>query len=77
LSAAGEEPPGRRTGTVSQMGLLLRTGVAMTIFVFAGYGLDRVLGTLPWFLMTGVLVGVVAMLFYMTRTAGAKWRRRR
>ena len=55
----------------------MRTGVAMAIFVFAGDGLDRALGTLPWFLMAGVLVGVVAMLFYMTRTAGAKWRRRR
>ncbi len=77
MNAAGEGTPGRRTGTVSQMGLLLRTGIAMAIFVFAGHGLDRVPGTLPWFLMAGVLVGVVAMLFYMTRTAGAKWRRRR
>lgn len=77
MSVAGEEPPRRGTGAASQMGILLRMCAAMAIFVFAGYGLDRVLGTLPWVLLAGTLIGVVAMLLYLMRTAGGEKVRRR
>jgi F0F1-type ATP synthase assembly protein I len=34
-------------------------GLGIVLFMGAGYGVDRWLGTIPWFTMTGTLVGSV------------------
>ncbi len=37
----------------------------IAVFTGGGYLLDRVLGTLPLFLLLGMLVGFVAALYYL------------
>jgi F0F1-type ATP synthase assembly protein I len=77
LSEAGKEPTGRRAGAVKQMGLLLRVGVAIAAFTFAGYGLDRVLGTSPWMVIAGVLIGSSSIILYLKGAAGERRGRHR
>lgn len=35
------------------------------VFMAGGYGLDRLFGTLPLFLLLGIVVGFAAALFYL------------
>ena len=43
------------------LGMGMQMALSMTLFVFAGYGLDNWLGTSPWFLIGGALLGVFAV----------------
>lgn len=67
----GSGPP-KRTSTTSDwrasmkqaepyLGMGMQMALSMTVFVFAGYGLDLWLDTLPWFLIGGALLGVFAV----------------
>jgi F0F1-type ATP synthase assembly protein I len=38
------------------------------VFTAIGYGLDRLLGTSPWLMVTGVFVGAVIGFIYLIRT---------
>lgn len=38
------------------------------VFIAGGYGLDRLAGTLPLFLLLGMVVGFAAALFYLFQT---------
>jgi F0F1-type ATP synthase assembly protein I len=44
-------------------------GLGMALFVFGGYGLDYLLGTSPWFLVAGVVLGGAALMYDLVRTA--------
>jgi F0F1-type ATP synthase assembly protein I len=56
-------------GVASATGLLLRMGVGIGLFIFAGYGLDLLFGTSPWFMVGCVLAGSLVMLLDMWRRA--------
>lgn len=77
MSAVDDGPPVRRPRGGWQGGLLLRMGAGMAIFVFAGWGLDRLLGTSPWLLLAGTVTGALAILYDLARRAGRKSGRRR
>lgn len=68
----------RTAGTA--MGLGLRIGVELVVGVAVGAGggwaLDRWLGTTPWLMMLGLILGFAAGLrnvFRSAETMGAKW----
>jgi len=42
----------------------------IAVFTAGGYGLDLLVGTLPLFLLLGMLIGFVAALYYMFVTLG-------
>ena len=50
------------------IGLVLRMGVGMTIFVFGGLALDRVLRTTPLFLLTGTILGAFLVFMDIVRS---------
>jgi ATP synthase protein I len=39
--------------------------ILIGVFTFGGYGLDRLLGTMPLFVLVGMVVGFVAALYYL------------
>ncbi|MDX1545564.1 MAG: AtpZ/AtpI family protein [Rhodothermales bacterium] len=57
------------------MGLGMQVGLGLVFFVGLGYLLDRWLGTLPWFMLAGGLVGMVAVFIYLIRASQAMGRR--
>jgi F0F1-type ATP synthase assembly protein I len=50
------------------VGVGLELIVPMIVGVFAGHGLDRWLGTAPWCLLVGVLLGMAAGFLAFFRT---------
>lgn len=48
----------------------MRMALGIALFVFGGYALDRVLGTSPWLLLAGTVVGAVAAVVDMVVRAG-------
>lgn len=72
------EPPRRSSrqtpgSHVAEAGPYLVIGIqmagGMTMFIFAGYFADRWLGTTPWLLLVGAVLGVTASLFTVIRMA--------
>ncbi len=66
--------PGGERGTrhgqaLGAFQILVRMGIGMALLVFGGYALDRVLGTFPWLLLTGTLIGAALMLYDLLRGA--------
>jgi hypothetical protein len=62
----------------SMMGVGLQFGAAIVLFFFAGYWLDGVLGTRPWLMLVGALIGGVAGFYSMyVKLVVAPERRRR
>jgi F0F1-type ATP synthase assembly protein I len=61
----------RRAGARRLSGLELgvRMGAGMALLVFGGYGLDRLLGTTPWFLLAGAIAGAALVMFDLVRRA--------
>jgi F0F1-type ATP synthase assembly protein I len=61
----------RRGGArrLSGLELGLRMGAGMVLLVFGGYALDWVLGTSPWFLLAGAVMGGVVVIYDMIRRA--------
>ncbi|GIV60823.1 AtpZ/AtpI family protein [Rhodocaloribacter litoris] len=64
------------------VGLGLQLAFTMVFFTGAGYLLDRTLGTSPWLLIAGALVGIAAIFIQIFRisaqmTARAERERRR
>jgi ATP synthase protein I len=53
----GPRPASNEAGRV--MGVGLQFAAAIVLFLFAGKWVDSKLGTEPWFLLLGVLVGLV------------------
>jgi ATP synthase protein I len=70
-----------RGSTTSQMaefaGVGLQFAGAILLFLFLGRWLDGRLGTEPWLLLTGVLVGAVAGFYSMYRQLVLQPRKRR
>lgn len=50
-------------------GVVIRMFVALGIFMVVGYLLDRFLGTDPWFLISGTLVGVAVVMYDLWKRA--------
>lgn len=51
------------------MGLGVQMVLTMVFFAGGGYYLDRWLGTAPWLLLVGALIGAVSVLAYLVRLA--------
>ena len=51
------------------MGLGMQMVLTMVLFVAGGYYLDRWLGTAPWLLLAGALLGMVVVFVYLFRLA--------
>ena len=71
----------RSTGeTIRTIGALSAVGFAFVLAVVMGaalgYGIDRWLGTSPWFFLLGFFVGVVAGVRSVFRTVSAVSRRK-
>lgn len=49
------------------LGLGMQLGLTMVFFVGVGYGLDYWLGTSPWLLTAGAVVGMVALFVQIFR----------
>jgi hypothetical protein len=54
-------PTQTRVRTDDSLGMAIEIVVIMTLFGAAGYGIDRLLGTLPIFLIVGVVLGAVGL----------------
>ena len=52
------------------IGLGTQMVITMMIFVGAGYFLDQRLGTTPWLLLAGTLLGMVVVFIYLVRIVG-------
>lgn len=52
------------------VGLGTQIVLTMLIFVGAGYFLDQRLGTTPWLLLAGTLMGMVVVFIYLFRIVG-------
>jgi len=57
--------PLRDLSHIGSLGFTLVSSVLL--FTAIGYGADRLLGTAPWLLVTGVLVGAGLGFYYMVR----------
>ena len=70
MASAPHDPKDPRT-SASQAGDVLGVGLqfagAIVLFLFVGRWLDERLGTEPWLLLTGVMVGAVAGFFSLYR----------
>lgn len=53
----GPPPPSNEAGRV--LGVGLQFAGAIVLFLFAGKWVDSKLGTAPWFLLLGVLIGLI------------------
>jgi ATP synthase protein I len=53
----------------SYLGFGAQLAGSMLLYVVGGYLLDRWLGTEPWLLITGAIVGMVAFFFQLARIA--------
>ncbi len=51
------------------LGLGMQLALTMVVFAAAGYGLDRLLGTSPWLLVAGAVLGMVAVFVLLIRVA--------
>lgn len=73
----GERPAASQAGAV--MGVGLQFAGAILLFLFLGRWLDERLGTEPWLLLTGVLVGAVGgfISLYRQLVTGPRDRQRR
>ena len=75
-------PPFNRPAgdTIRTIGALSAVGFAFVLAVVMGaalgYGIDRWLGTSPWFFLLGFFVGVVAGIRSVFRTVAAVSRRK-
>lgn len=63
-------------GAAEYMGVGLQFALSILVFLYAGRWLDEKLGTSPWLLMLGVLVGFGAALYSMVRKLGKQGSRR-
>ncbi len=54
-------PKQTRVRTDDSLGMAIEIVVILTLFGAAGYGLDSVFGTLPLFLIAGVVLGAVGL----------------
>jgi F0F1-type ATP synthase assembly protein I len=53
----------------SYLGFGAQLAVSMLLYVVGGYLLDRWLGTTPWLLVTGAVIGMIAFFFQLARIA--------
>ena len=65
----GSRPPSNEAGRV--LGVGLQFAGAIVLFLFAGKWVDSRLGTEPWFLLLGVLVGLVGGFISLYRQLNA------
>ncbi len=68
MSGAGDARRGGKR-RLSGLELGLRMGAGMALLVFGGYALDRALGTMPWFLLAGAVLGGVFVMYDLVRRA--------
>lgn len=66
------EPPRQTPGShMAEAGPYLVIGIqmagGMAFFVFAGYFADRWLGTAPWLLLAGAVLGITASMYTVLR----------
>lgn len=63
----GSDPDGRNAGGdyVRYAGLGFTFVFIIGLFIVGGYGLDRLFGTLPLFLLLGIVVGFVGALAFL------------
>ncbi|HEY4658851.1 MAG TPA: AtpZ/AtpI family protein [Gemmatimonadaceae bacterium] len=73
-AAKGERTGGPGSGA-RLAGLGLQFVIAILLCLFAGQWLDRRLGSAPWFLLAGVLVGAAAGFYSLYRALVAENRR--
>ncbi len=52
------------------LGLGMQLALSMVFFVVGGYLLDRWLGTAPWLLIAGAVLGMVAFFVQLFRVVG-------
>jgi len=67
LSAAA--PGARKDGPNPMVGLGLQFVVTILVCLFLGQWVDRKLGTTPWMLLVGVLLGAALGMWMMIRSA--------
>ena len=65
----GPRPASNEAGRV--LGVGLQFAAAVVLFLFAGKWVDSKLGTEPWFLLLGVLVGLVGGFISLYRQLNA------
>ncbi len=63
----GAETPPRAPTTSDYAGMGLQFGGSIVLFAYAGYWLDRRLGTSPWLLLLLVFAGAGAAFYSMYR----------
>ena len=67
LAAARGERKGGSEGSMAGLGV--QFVVTILVFLFLGQWLDRKLGTTPWLLLVGVLLGAALGMWMMIRAA--------
>lgn len=70
MAGAGRGPEGRRPAhseAARVAGVGLQFAASIVLFLLAGQWLDARLGTEPWLLITGVMVGAAAGFFSLYR----------
>jgi ATP synthase protein I len=68
----GREPSGESGSMSALAGLGLQFVIAILLCLYAGMWLDRKLGTSPWFVVGGIVVGASAGFFVMYRVLMAE-----
>lgn len=59
--------PGKRSNGMEYLGMGFVLGTALAVPAGLGYALDRWVGTLPLFLLLGIVLGFVSGLYYVYR----------
>ena len=67
VTGTGEDGPSRSPSPMRLVGLGMEFAVTVVLGLAAGYYLDRWLGTKPWLLMVGVVLGGVLGLYGFLR----------
>ncbi len=72
---AGRREEGGGTSAGSYLGLGLQFALSIVVFVYLGQWLDRRLGTEPWMLLSGLLLGAGGSFYSIYRKLMADLRR--
>jgi len=66
---------GEPSNKVRVFEIFLRMGVGMAIFIFGGYGIDRIFDTFPIFILLGTILGSAMVFLDLMFRSGITFRK--
>jgi ATP synthase protein I len=75
MNSQDNQPDNKKWKTIAKWsGLGIEFGGVVAIFTWFGLKLDEKFDTSPWFLLTGIFVGVIGMLYIIIKDTRNLWK---